>query len=138
MAVPSIHAKESAQQIRIGQIVPDLEFKDTRFLPRQLSEFGERPAYVIVFLNTTCPIAQRYLPKLKRLQEEFADVQFVGINVGGTDTIREIATQAVTFDMPFPFVKDTDGSCAATLGATRTPEVAVLNKNRKLVYRGTY
>jgi mono/diheme cytochrome c family protein len=47
-----------------------------------------------------------------------------------------VASQAVQHDVPFPFVKDFDGSCAAVLGVGRTAEVVVLDKARTIRYRG--
>ena len=88
-------------------------------------------AFVLVFTNTTCPIVQRYLPRLKQLDAEFRDqgVQFVAVNVGPDDSVLDIATQAVVHDMPFPFVKDIDGSCVAACGVERTA-AAVLDRCR--------
>jgi mono/diheme cytochrome c family protein len=63
-------------------------------------------------------------------------VQFVAINVGVDDTLKEIAGQAIDLDAVFPFVKDTDHSCVRALGVERTPTVVVLNEQRRLVYRG--
>ena len=52
----------------IGSEIPDLKFKDIRYLTRSLKDFGEKKAIVLVFTNTTCPLAQKYWPKLKRLR----------------------------------------------------------------------
>jgi hypothetical protein len=122
----------------IGDAIPELYFKDIRYLPRTLKDLGERQAYVLVFTNTTCPVAQRYWPKLKQLDSEYRPkgAQFVAVNVGSDDSISQMAQQAIDFEVEFPFVKDTDGSCARALGVQRTPEVAVLDSKRRLRYRG--
>ncbi len=125
-----------AAKVNVGDTIADLSFKDIRFLPRQLSEFGEHPAYVAVLVNSTCPIVQRYMPKLKRLSEEYDNVQFVAINVSEADSIPDMAAHALKYDMPFPFVKDIDGECVRALGVERTPEVVILDADRKLRYRG--
>jgi len=123
---------------RIGDEIAELRFKDIRFLPRSLDDFGEQRTYVVVFTNTTCPLVQRYWPKLKRLDEQFRGrgVQFVGVNAGPGDTIPEVAQQAIDFGVEFPVVKDADGSCARAVGVERTPEVAVIDGERRLRYRG--
>ncbi len=122
----------------IGSIIPDLRFKDIRALPRSLSEMGTPKAWVIVFTTTQCPLVRQTLPKLVELHKTHKDsnVQFVAINVGAEDTIREMAAQAIDFDVPFAFVKDVDHSCAKALGVLRTPEVVVLDQERRLRYRG--
>src|SRR5262249_39158875 len=64
------------------------------------------------------------------------DVQFLAVNVGEDDSIRAMAAQAVKHEMEFPFVKDFDAACAKSLGVKRTPEVILLDKERRLRYRG--
>jgi hypothetical protein len=122
----------------IGNAIAELRFKDIRYLMRSLDDFGDRRAYVFVFTNTTCPLVQKYWPKLKRLDEQFRGrgVQFVGVNVGPGDTIPDVAQQAVDFGVEFPVVKDADGSCVRALGVERTPEAVVLDGERRLRYRG--
>ncbi len=127
-----------AQRLKIGQEAPELRFKDIRYLPRTLADLGEAKAYVIVFTNTSCPLVQRYWPKLNRLERDFreAQVRFVSINASDGDEIAEIAQQAIEYEVGFPCVRDADGSCARALGVERTPEVVVLDAKRKLRYRG--
>jgi peroxiredoxin len=122
----------------IGDKIPELQFKDIRYLPRTLKDLGEQQAYVLVFTNTTCPVAQRYWPKLKQLAVEYRPkgTQFLAVNVASDDSIPQMAQQAIDFEVDFPFVKDGDGSCARALGVQRTPEVAVLDSMRRLRYRG--
>jgi len=132
--------KTNADDIRppLGATISDLTFRDIRGLDRNLAELGEHKAYVFVFTTTTCPLVQRSWPKLVELNKQFGtqDVQFVAVNVGAGDTIREMAEQALDFGVVFPFVKDVDLSCAKALGIRKTPEVAVINHKKRLVYRG--
>ncbi len=122
----------------IGTEIKSLRFKDIRYLPRTLNDLGEHRATVIVFTNTTCPLVQKYWPKLKRLEAEFSaqDVQFLSINSSAGDEIAEIAQQAIDFGVEFPVVQDLHGECARALGVERTPEVVILDQRRRLRYRG--
>jgi thiol-disulfide isomerase/thioredoxin len=123
---------------KIGARVGELRFKDIRYLSRSLDDFKDKRAFVIVFTNTTCPLVQRYLPALQKLELEYRPrgVQFLAINASDEDTIVDMATRAVEFGMEFPFVKDFDGKCVVALGVERTPEVVVLDAERRLRYRG--
>jgi peroxiredoxin len=123
---------------QIGDTIPNLRFKDIRALERSLGDLGKKQAYVFVFTTTQCPLVQRIMPKLVELDSRFGPqgVQVVAVNVGAEDTIRDMAAQAIEFDAAFPFVKDVDLSCVKKLGVERTPEVAVLDAERRLVYRG--
>ncbi|MDB5345559.1 MAG: thiol-disulfide oxidoreductase [Schlesneria sp.] len=131
-------AQTQAQPPKIGDTVPEMRFKDIRALPRTLADLGKKRAYVFVFTTTSCPLVRRSIPKLIDLDSRYSpqDVQFVAVNVGADDTIRGMAAQAIELDAAFAFVKDVDLSCAKALGVTRTPGVAVLDADRKLVYRG--
>lgn len=123
---------------KVGDAVGKLKFTDTRSLPRTLDDFGKKKAVVLAFVNTSCPIARRYLPTLQALETEYRDkgVQFVAVNSADEDTLIAAATQAVTFGVEFPFVKDFDQSVAKAVGVKRTPEVVVLNGDRVIRYRG--
>lgn len=121
-----------------GTRIANLAFKDIHCLPRTLDDYGTPKVWVIAFVTNTCPIARRYLPRLAEMEKEFAPrgVQFIAINVGVYDTILDVAAHALEFQITFPMVKDATGETARTLGATRTPEVAVLDASRMLQYRG--
>src|SRR5262245_33900579 len=134
--VPVVRAAEA--DVKIGTIVKKLSFKDIRYLPRTLDDLPKSKVYVLAFTNTSCPLAQRYLPTLNKLEKDYRDkgVQFVAVNVGADDSIRAMAAQAVEFEAAYPFVKDFDAKCAEVLGVKRTPEVVVLDAERKIRYRG--
>lgn len=128
----------SPQTVKIGAQVGDLSFKDIRFLPRSLKDFKQKKAFVLVFTTTSCPLVQRYLPTLNRLEKEYRDrgVQFVAVNVGAQDSIVDMAAQAVAYDVEFPMVKDFEGTSVAALGAQRTPETVILDGEYRIRYRG--
>lgn len=131
-------AQAEQADVPIGTIVKDLSFKDIRFLTRTLDDFPKSKATVLVFTTTSCPLVQRYLPVLDKMEKAYRDkgVQFIAVNVGADDTIRAMATQAVEHEMAMPFVKDHTGKCATSLGVTRTPVAVVLDGERKIRYRG--
>jgi thiol-disulfide isomerase/thioredoxin len=123
---------------KIGDVVPELRFKDIRYASHSLRDFSDKRAIVLISTNTTCPLVQKYWPKLNRLSGEYREqgVQFVAMNVAPDDAIAEMAQQGIDFSVTFPFVKDCDGSCVQALGFQRTPEVVVLDASRRLRYRG--
>src|SRR4051812_40151887 len=84
--------------------VPEVSFKDIRYLTRSLDDFPGRKAIVLVFTSTTCPLVGRYLPTLNRLEKEYRDrgVQLLAVNVGADDSITAMAAQAVEYGCAFP------------------------------------
>jgi mono/diheme cytochrome c family protein/thiol-disulfide isomerase/thioredoxin len=135
-AAPALRAADA--DVPIGAKVGDLSFKDIRYLSHSLDDFPNRKAFVLVFTSSSCPLAPRYFPTLKRLDKDYRErgVQFLAVNAGEEDTITAMAAQAVEYDVEFPFVKDVPCRCADALGIKRTPEVAVLDADRRLRYRG--
>jgi peroxiredoxin len=133
-----VMADESDTRPAIGDKIADFTLTDIRYLPRTLSEFENREAFVLVFTTLECPIVKRSLPKLKQLDDEFRGrgVQFLAINVGLEDSIVDVAEQAVRAGIGFPFTKDFTGEGVAAVGARRTPECVVLDAARVLRYRG--
>lgn len=143
LAMPSVASHRFASngegdRPKIGATIEDLRFTDMHWLPRSLGDLGEHKAFVFVFTTLDCPIAQRYLPKLIELEARYRErgVQFVAVDVGAGDSVLEVATLVAERGLAFPFVKDFDGRTVAALGVARTPEVAVLDGARRLVYRG--
>jgi mono/diheme cytochrome c family protein len=128
----------------VGDKVAAMTFKDTRFLPRSLSDFVQpkdavkKQVFVLVFTNTTCPLVQKYLPRLNDMEKQYRGkgVQFVAVNVGNDDSILDISTQMVKAKAEFPFVKDIDGSCVKACGVERTPECVLIDADYQLRYRG--
>lgn len=133
----SAPAREASRP-KIQSEVGPLQFKDIRYLTRSLDDFQNRKAFVIIACNTTCPLVKRYLPKLKRLEQQYRPrgVQFIALHTGPYDSIREIAEYGIDQGIPFPNVQDSRGKSVAALGLERTPEVAVLDAEYRLRYRG--
>ncbi len=126
------------QSVRVGDKIERLSFKDIRWVERTLKDFGERKAFVIVFTDTKCPVAAKYVPRLNELSKDFESrgVQLIGIDASSDDTLVAVAADAIEKKLVFPMHKDFDQSAMRVLGVRRTPEVAVLDAGGVLRYRG--
>src|SRR6266851_594211 len=82
-------AVRAQDAVKMGERVGKLKFTDIRYLPRTLDDFGKKKAFVLVFTSTTCPLAQRYMPTLQGLAQEFRekDVQLIAVNAADEDSI---------------------------------------------------
>ncbi|MBI1321489.1 MAG: redoxin domain-containing protein [Candidatus Hydrogenedens sp.] len=131
-------ASGSAWSVEPGDKVEVPTFKDMRYLPRTIADFGAKKFYVLYFFSNTCPVAQRYMGAMAELDNTYRDndIQFVGVNVSPADNIIDVAQFALEYQVFFPMVNDDTGACAKALGITRTPEVAVLDGDMVLRYRG--
>ncbi|OWK38853.1 redoxin family protein [Fimbriiglobus ruber] len=127
------------QQAGVGRLVPDLSATDVTGKPVKLSEVGKnRKAVVVALTSTSCPISQKYLPALARLEKAYGSkgVAFVYLNPAATDTPETIRKARDSSGVVGPYVHDKDGSLARAIGAESTGDVFVLDAKRTVIYRG--
>lgn len=93
---------------------------------------------VVCFLGTECPLVQLYSQRLSRMADEFKDrgVRFVGINSNRQDTDDDIREFLKRQSLSFPLGRDEGNVVADSFGATRTPEVFVLDHHLTIAYQG--
>jgi peroxiredoxin len=122
----------------LGKKVEAFSLPDPRGREVSLDDFRDREAVVIVFLGAECPLAKVYAPRLAELAKEFADrgVAFVGVDANLQDSLSEIAGYAKAHNLGFPVLKDLGNQLADRLGAERTPEAFLLDRDRVVRYWG--
>lgn len=121
-----------------GATVPDFSLSDTHRRSRSLADYPDAKAFVVAFLGTECPLANLYVPSLIDLHDEYASqgVQFLIINSNVQDSFVLVAAHAQERQIPFPVLKDFDHTVAESFGATRTPEVFLLDAEHIICYHG--
>lgn len=103
-----------------------------------LSSFSDKPILVFAFIGTECPLAKLYGPRLNEIQEEFAEqgVAVLGIASNKQDSLTELTAYVHRYGIDFPVLKDVGNKLADVFDAQRTPEVFVLDGERKIRYQG--
>jgi len=93
---------------------------------------------VVCFLGTECPMARLYGPRLSKLADEFRShhVRIVGVNSNRQDSVAEIRAYVDELSVSFPVIHDRGNLIADRYGATRTPEVFLLDEQLRLRYHG--
>jgi len=104
----------------------------------RLSDNTNANAIVIMFWSTECPFVQPYTERINKLADEYMkqNVIFWGINSNKTESTERVKEHRTEKGYPFPMLKDDGNSVADLFGATRTPEVFVLDKNLTVLYHG--
>ncbi len=128
----------------IGSKAPTFEnLKGVDGKTYSLSTFEDKQVLVLIFLANRCPTARVYTDRLKSIQSDYgkAGVQLVGINSDnqyfyGLETLSKMVDIADERDLNFPYLKDEDQSVAKAYGALVTLHAFVLDRERKLRYRG--
>jgi len=128
----------TAQAAKIGSEAGNLTFKDIRCLSRSLSDLGESKGYALVFMNTSCPIAQRYLPRLEELHKKYAPqgVQIIAVYNSQDESPKDIAAHGLAAGVTFPLVWDELQKCTSALGVERVPQAVLLDGSKRVIYSG--
>lgn len=133
--------KEKAKKVELDTRVKDFMLEDAGGTPHELYALSEeKPATVILFLATQCPIATDYAERIVALVKVYDEkgVQFVGINSNKQEKVKEIREYSEAHGFEFPVLKDPENKIADYFGARRTPEVFLLDAERVLRYTGAF
>jgi peroxiredoxin len=107
-----------------------------------LADFKDKDVLVVCITCNHCPVAIAYQDRIVDFARKHAGpdskVGFVAINVnnGEEDRLPKMKERAKEKGFTFPYAYDPSQKIARELGASRTPEFYVFNKERKLVYTG--
>jgi peroxiredoxin len=130
-----------AGELKIGQPAPD--FKGVVGIDGKkhaLSDYKDAKLLVVVFTCNHCPIATAYEDRLIALQKDYAPkgVQVVAVNVNNIpeDRLDMMKERAKRKGFNFPYLYDATQKLGRDYGATVTPHVFVLDKDRKIAYMG--
>lgn len=124
--------------VAIGTTIDDFTLQDYLGTEHRLADWSDKKAVVVAFLGTECPLCLQYGPRLAELAKQYGpqQVAFVGIDSNQQDSLAEIAHYARTHGIEFTLLKDPGNRVADQFGAERTPEVFLLDADRKLRYHG--
>lgn len=132
-------AQEKAEKVKLDAIVKDFTLKDAAGTSHTLYKLSEeKPATVVLFLATQCPIVTDYAERIVTLVKTYGEknVQFIGINSNRQENIKEISEYSEKHKFEFTVLKDPENNIADYFGARRTPEVFLLDAKRVLRYIG--
>jgi peroxiredoxin len=122
----------------IGRKIEPFRLQDYRGVWQSLDDAKDSRLVVVAFLGTQCPLAQQYAPRLVELAGDFGPkgVAFFGVMSNQQDTLKDIEGYVQAHQIPFPVLKDLGNEVADRFAAQRTPEVFVLDAERKVRYWG--
>jgi thiol-disulfide isomerase/thioredoxin len=105
----------------------------------RLNLFGEETkAAVLIFMTNECPITNSYIPEINRIAADYGvrKIAFYAVYPDPTISIPAIRKHARDFGLNMPLIPDPAHDLVHRVGATVTPEAAVLERSGKLVYLG--
>jgi len=118
--------------------VLDLAMVDLDGAVHRIGADPEPGAAALVFVDVSCPIARRYVPRLNELAaaSRARGVAFYGVLSDAELSWHDARTFRDDYQVAFPLLMDGSGTLAARLQPQRVPEAFVLDADDRLAYRG--
>jgi Redoxin len=92
---------------------------------------------VLVFLRRDCPVAGRYAPSIQKISQQYAeDARFWLVYPDKSETAAEIRKSVEEFGYRIPVLRDPQHALVKLAHVQITPEVAVFDRNHRLIYDG--
>jgi len=138
-----VYGGEFNKKISIGDAAPTfsklpaIDGKDY-----SLDSFKDKDVLVLVVTCNECPVAQDYQERIIAFATKYtgdkSKVGFLAVNVnpGDDESLAKMKEHAKKNKFNFLYARDESQELGRKLGASRTPECFVFNKDRKLVYTG--
>jgi peroxiredoxin len=122
---------------------PSFRLSGTDGVEHTLESYADAAVLVLVQSCNHCPYVQAWEGRMKAIQADYADrgVVLVAINSNDAerypeDSFEEMGRRAQREGFNFDYLWDEDQAVGRALGAERTPEVFVFDRERRLVYHG--
>jgi peroxiredoxin len=126
--------------LEIGQQAADFRLPDTE--GESHSPDGN-PASVVVFTCNHCPYALAWHDRIMEAARDYAGrgVRFLAINSNDadrypSDSLEAMKRRVAQEQWPVPYLHDSSQEVASAYGAKTTPDIFVLDGERRLRYRG--
>lgn len=121
----------------IGDFATDfkLENIDNNFV--SLSDFESAKGFIVIFTCNTCPYAVAYEDRIEALNKKYAPIGYpvIAIMPNNTeikpgDSLQAMKKRALEKGFTFPYLIDKNQEIFPQYGATKTPHVYILSKEK--------
>ena len=129
--------------LQVGDKAPDFSLKNLDGSFVSLSDYKDPKGYIVIFTCNTCPYAVMYEDRIKELHSKYANMGYpvIAINpndpsVKEGDSPADMKVRAQEKGFEFPYLFDAGQTVFPQYGATKTPHVYLLDKNKIVKYIG--
>lgn len=129
--------------LKVGDKAPTFSLKNVDGKMVSLTDAKDAKGYIVVFTCNTCPVAQAYEERIIDLHKKFAAKGYPVIavmpndpQVSSGDSFDKMQARAKEHQYPFVYLFDDGQKVTKQYGATRTPEVYLLDKDLTVRYTG--
>lgn len=101
-----------------------------------LDSYDNAKGYVVIFTCNNCPYAKAYQKRIAELHNEYAPKGIPVIAINPNDSKEKIKQRSKEKNYPFAYLHDETQEVTRAYGASKTPHVFILNKEKTVMYIG--
>ncbi len=128
---------------KVGDTAQDFELKNIDGSMMSLSDIQDAQGYIVIFTCNHCPYAVASEDRIIALDKKYKKKGFPVVAIQPndtqaypTDSFENMKKRAKDKGFTFPYLIDETQEVTKSYGATKTPHVYLLDKNRKVQYIG--
>ena len=129
--------------VELGASAVDFTLPGVDGREHSLTDYGDAPALALVWSCNHCPYVQAWESRMVAIQRDYADRGFRLVAVSSNDAHRypedsfdAMKARAEREGFNFDYLYDADQIVARAYAPSRTPEVFLFDRDRRLVYHG--
>ncbi|NLP59179.1 thioredoxin family protein [Lutibacter sp. B1] len=144
--ITAFAVKNSSEGYKIGDTATDFKLKNINDKMVSMADFKDAKGFIVIFTCNHCPFSVAYEDRIIALDKKFKEHGYpvIAINpnnpeVSKGDDFESMKVRAKEKGFTFPYLFDEGQKIYPQYGATRTPHVFLLNKEKgalKVAYIG--
>ena len=136
---PATHTEHTEHTDARSHSAPTFTLTDHAGKTHALADYTGK-VVVLEWINPECPFVVRHYEAdtMVNLAAAYAEKGVVWLGINTTSHFDHTKNRAFAekYGVPYPILDDSDGTVGKLYGATRTPEMVVIDAAQKIVYHG--
>lgn len=123
---------------KVGDIATDFSLKNVDGNMVSLSDYKDAKGFIVIFTCNTCPYSVEYENRIEALNKKYASKGYPVIaimpnnpEIQKGDSMEAMKAKAKVKGFTFPYLMDEGQKIYPQYGATKTPQVYILQKTTK-------
>lgn len=132
----SLFGQDNFQTYEPGAAVESFALPSVSGKTLSLEDYSEEKGLIVVFLSNTCPFVKLYEERLIELHQDYADKGYPVLAICSNDigrspgnSFEKMKEYHAEQAFPFEYLRDKDQSILRQFGASKTPEVFLLQRS---------
>jgi peroxiredoxin len=128
---------------KIGDIATDFNLKSVDGKMYSMADYKSAKGFIVVFTCNHCPFAKKYEDRINDLAKKYKTKGYIVLAINPNDpeaqpedSFELMQVRAKEKGFAFPYLLDEGQKIYPQYGATKTPHVFLLDKNRVVKYIG--